>query len=370
MRVLALCSYPVEAAATRFRVQQFVEPLGRRGVDLTLSPFLGSDDFKKLYSSGGLASKAAGIAGRVAKRVADVASARKFDLILVQREAMIFGPAVFEWLYSKIGGVPIVLDLDDATYVRYVSPTYGRLGSFFKFFGKTDNLIRRSALVTCGNRFIAEYVGSRGGKAAVIPTVVDLNEFRPREECVPDDTVPTVGWIGTHSTFPFLETILPVLARLAKRHSFRLKIVGAGLVDARIKGVEVENLEWKLEREVSDFQSFDLGLYPISTSSSANRDWIRGKSGFKAIQYMAVGVPFVMSPVGVCAEIGEAGKTHFSAETSEDWYNSLKMLLSDAALRRVMGSAGRRCAEANFDLENQADLLAATLRKAVGRQAN
>src|SRR5688572_1072994 len=157
MRVLALSSYPIDAAATRFRVKQFVEPLARRGIDVDLKPFLSSGQFSSLYREGWTASKMTGMISSVARRMSELASVSKYDLLFVQREAMPFGPAVFERLFQMIGRLPVVLDLDDATYVRYVSPTYGRLGSALKFFGKTDNLIDRSALVICGNRYIAEY---------------------------------------------------------------------------------------------------------------------------------------------------------------------------------------------------------------------
>jgi hypothetical protein len=92
----------------------------------------------------------------------------------------------------------------------------------------------------------------------------------------------------------------------------------------------------------ADFQNLDIGLYPIVPSPSANEEWLRGKSGFKAVQYMSVGVPFVMSPVGICAEMGESGRTHLNAETAEDWYNSLSQLLEDSELRRRMGVGGPR----------------------------
>ena len=85
----------------------------------------------------------------------------------------------------------------------------------------------------------------------------------------------------------------------------------------RSTGVEVENAEWELEREVADFQELDIGLYPIETGGSLDSQWLLGKSGFKAIQYMAVGVPFVVTPVGVCAEMGIEGKTHFNAVSTE-----------------------------------------------------
>lgn len=363
MRVLGLCSYPVEAASTRFRLAQFVEPLRERGIELTISPFLDSAQFKNLYAAGGVVEKAAGLMGPVLKRLGEIFEMRKYDLVFVQREAMIFGPGLFEWLFQKIGNVPMVLDLDDATYVRYVSPSYGKAGSFFKFFGKTNNLIRRSVAVVCGNRFIAEYVESKGTRAVVIPTVVDTGAYSPIQKT---NEIPVVGWIGTHSTFPFLKLLFPVIERLANAHKFQFKIVGAGLNSIDINGVDVENLEWRLDREIQDFQSLDIGVYPITVSDSANEKWILGKSGFKAIQYMAVGVPFVMSPVGVCAEIGEPGKTHFNAHTADEWYEALKPLIESAELRERMGAASRKFALENYTVDAQVNRLAALFEEVVG----
>ncbi len=154
MNVLGLCSYPVEAAATRYRLAQYVEPLAAKGIHLSVSPFLDGENFERLYRQGNFLRKSAEMLPPILKRVKESFDIRRFDLLFVQREAAIFGPAIFEILYQTIGKMPLVLDLDDATYVRYVSPTYGRLGSFFKFFGKTDNLIRRAETVVCGNRLL------------------------------------------------------------------------------------------------------------------------------------------------------------------------------------------------------------------------
>lgn len=360
MRVLGLSTYPVESAATRFRMAQFVEPLRARGIGLEIRPFLDTQQFKSLYSDGGILKKALRLIGPLAKRIACAAEARRCDLLFVQREAMFFGPAIFEWLYRTVGRVPMILDLDDATYVRYVSPNYGKLGSAFKFFGKTDSLIKQASVVICGNRFIAEYAAAKGAETVVIPTIADTGIFSPVEK---HNKIPILGWIGTHSTFPFLESIFPVLEKLAADHSFKLRIVGAGKREITLQGVEVENLEWNLDREPEDFRTLDIGLYPISVSSSANEEWLKGKSGFKAIQYLAAGVPFVMSPVGVCAEIGTGNKTHFNAVNSEDWYNSLSRLITDADLRKDMGAAGREHALEHYSVQQHAETLANVIKR-------
>jgi glycosyltransferase involved in cell wall biosynthesis len=361
MRILALSNHPRQAAATRFRVEQFIAPLSERGIEVDLRPFLSEELFTAMYRRGNLAGKAAGIARSLAKRTIDIASVRRYDLLFVQREAMFFGPEIFEWIYRKIGQLPLVLDLDDATYVPYESPTYGKLASALKFFGKTDRLIRSAAVVICGNRFIAEYAGRHCAQTVVIPTVADTDIYRPMQR---NNNPPVIGWIGTHSTFASLERIFPVLEKLAERYQFRLKIVGAGRQRIEIAGVQTENLEWRLEREPKDFASLDIGLYPIFPAPHAGKDWIQGKSGFKAIQYMACGVPFVMSPVGIAAEIGTAGETHFNAETPEDWYNSLERLLGDANLRSEMGRRGRQHAMENYTVSRQVEKLEDALRMA------
>src|ERR1051325_350453 len=277
---------------------------------------------------------------------------------------MIFGPPVIEWLIRSVLKRPLVLDLDDATYVRYISPTYGGIGSRLKWFSKTDDLIKWAAIVVCGNGAIAKYASSKGATVRVIPTVVDTNIFRPWGEHQ-EHTPLVLGWIGTHSTFPYLEAIFPVLQRLAANYSFRLKIVGAGKDSVTIPGVEVENLPWSLEREVRDFQSIDIGLYPIDTRLYG--EWALGKSGFKAIQYMAVGIPYVATPIGAAAEIGEAGKTHFFASSDDEWHHALELLLANHPRRIEMGTAGRRHAVEHYGLETQADKLASALREATNQ---
>lgn len=363
MKVLGLCSYPLEAACTRYRLMQFVEPLAENDIDLTVAPFLNKTEFANFYKSGGTTLKAVRLLNSAWKRAVKVFEARHFDALFVQREAMLFGPPLFEWLYRKIGNCPLILDLDDATYLSYISPTYGRIGSALKFFGKTNKLIDWSEIVICGNRHIAEYVEGRGKKAIVVPTVVDTDEFHPIEKENAD--VPVIGWIGTHSTFPLLLEIFSVLQRLAQKYRFTLKIVGAGKSEISLDGVDVENLDWKLEREIEDFQSLDIGLYPLEATESVSKEWLAGKSGFKAIQYMAVGIPFVVTPVGVCAEIGIENETHFSALTKEQWYESLVKLLESAELRKQMGKNGRNYALEHYTVSQQSGKIAEAINGAI-----
>jgi glycosyltransferase involved in cell wall biosynthesis len=290
----------------------------------------------------------------------DLTAARDSDVVLVQREALLFGPPVCEYVLAKLLRKPMVLDLDDATYISYVSPTYGRLTNLLKCFRKTDDLIRWSQVVVCGNHAIASHANELGAATVVIPSVVNTNPFHPAEREQSND-YPVLGWIGSHSTFRYLESIFPALTRLRQTIPFRLLVVGSGRAEIMVPGVEVTCRAWQLEREVADFQEIDVGLYPIIDEA-----WSRGKSGFKAIQYMAVGIPYVVSPVGACAQIGEPGVTHWSATTLDEWHDALAALLRDRPLRARMGAAGREHALAHYTVSRQADKLALALRLAAG----
>jgi glycosyltransferase involved in cell wall biosynthesis len=275
---------------------------------------------------------------------------------------MLFGPPVIEWLAARLLRRPLLLDLDDATYIAAASPVYGRVATLLKWPGKTDRLIRWARTVICGNPNIADYAQARGVETAVIPAVVDTRVFFPRTP--PSSDVPTIGWIGTHTTFPFLRRLLPLFERLGRERRFCVRIIGSGRddirFDGRFDGVEIETRAWDIGREAEDFRSLDIGVYPLDDDA-----WNAGKSGLKAVQYMASGVPFVMSPVGVCAAMGRAGETNFAAVTDDEWLDALRRLLDDEELRRKMGQAGRAFAERWSSIDGAADSLAAIIKAAV-----
>ena len=364
MNVLGLSSYPVEEPSARYRLKQFVSPLAERGITLIVRPFLDSKAFAMLYQRQAWPYTVVALLKSGLLRLKDLLLLSSADVVFVQREAMLFGPPLFEWLAARVFRRPLVLDLDDATYVPYTSPTYGKLGKALKWFSKTDDLIRWADIVTCGNRAIAEYARSKGAKTRIIPTVVNTDIFRPPSRMPHDPLV--LGWIGTRTTFPYLKSVFPALQELARTHPFRLKIVGGGERTTNIPGVEVENLEWTLEGEVEDFQSIDIGLYPIDPTLYPER-WAAGKSGLKGIQYMAIGIPFVATPVGAIQEIGKAGVTHLHALTNVEWQEALKLLLFNPELRRAMGTSGRHHVVEHYSLSEQAEKLAQALREASAR---
>jgi glycosyltransferase involved in cell wall biosynthesis len=359
--VLALATYPVEAAASRYRVVQFIDALSARGIDVTFSPFLDSALFASLYDRRRILQIAPRLLFRLIRRFRDVLRSFRCDVLWVQREAMLVGPPLIEWLITRVLGRPMVLDLDDATYIPLTSPVYGRLATLLKWPSKTDTLLRWSATTVAGSPAVAEYATAGGSRTFLIPTLADLGSFTPAEK---KHAVPVVGWIGSHSTFQYVEKLLPVFERLAREHRFILRIVGSSRRAVSVPGAEVDLKAWRMNEEVEDFRSLDIGVYPLSDD-----EWSAGKAGFKAIQYMAAGIPFVASPVGVCATIGNPGETHLLARTADEWFVRLDSLLRDERRRVAMGHASRSYAEKHFALEPYIDLLADILRTTAARKS-
>jgi glycosyltransferase involved in cell wall biosynthesis len=330
-RLLVLTPNPIAAASTRSRLAQFFPQLRAAGIEPVLRPFLDDVSFGVLYRRGALVRKLRAAGAALAGRAADLVRAVGADAVLIHREAALVGPPVVEWLLARIERCPIVFDLDDAIWVPYASPTYGaRLSRLLKSPDKIHFTLAAARHIIAGNPYIADYARGYNRRVDVIPTVIDTEQFHPAPA---ERKVPVLGWIGTHSSLQYLRAIVPALTRLAARRAFVLRVVG-GTLDA--PGLPVENVPWSLTREVADFQGLDVGLYPLVEDA-----WSVGKSGFKAVQYMACGVPVVASPVGVTRDMIRDGVNGFLASDDATWVARLEALLDDAALRRRLGEAGR-----------------------------
>jgi glycosyltransferase involved in cell wall biosynthesis len=354
--LLVLTPNPTSVAATRFRLEQYFPALKAAGIEPVMRPFLDERAISVLYRRGAPADKLRAAVMALVGRIADLVRSVRAGAVLIHREAALVGPPLVEWLLARVIGRPLIFDLDDAIWVPYASPTYGALLSqLLKAPGKTDFTLAAADRVIAGNAYVADYARRFNAHVDVIPTVVDTDEFHPAPP--PPREVPVLGWIGTHSSLQYLRAIVPAQQRVAARRRFVLRVVG-GTLEA--PGVTVENVPWTLDSEVAHFQSLDVGLYPLVEDA-----WSVGKSGFKAVQYMACAVPVVASPVGVTTEMVRDGETGFLARDEDAWVDRITRLLDDRALRQRLGDAGRAEAVARWSLACHAPRFVRVVRDAI-----
>ena len=362
INVLALSPIPEEGAGCRFRVSQYVPYLRSLGIDVTVSSFYTPEFFRLVYRHGHYVQKSRAFLWLLAERWKVLDQLDNYDAVLLYREAIPIGQPYIERRIAR-HGIPIVYDFDDAIFLPNVSEA-NRAISFLKSTSRPAEIIAFSHHVMVGNEFLAQYARRFNSKVTVVPTAVDTARFVPRPAGTRGDSPLVVGWIGSPTTFHYLEAIAPLLQQVAARHSFVLRVSGAGK-PVRFPGVTVEEVPWSLDREVTLFNTCDIGVYPLEDS-----DWARGKCGFKAIQFMACGVPTVAAAVGVNREIIRDGENGFLATTPQDWVARLDRLLTDRSLRERFARAGRETIEARYSSRVTAPMVARILRTAAEDRRN
>ena len=339
--LLLLSRYDRRGPSSRMRLMQFIPLLEEAGFSVVTDSLFDAEYLDALYAR---KRNPGAILRAYWRRLACLREARNIDLIWLQKEALPWFPATAERLLLP-KGVPLVVDFDDAVFHRYdqhPSPVVrGLLGQ------KIARVMERADLVLAGNDYIGAYATNAGARnVQIVPTVVDTEAYDARPRTPPSETV-TIGWVGTPGTWrgcvaPFLPDILETLRVL----SARILAVGAG--EAVSEDLLLNVKPWSEDSEAIDMRDMDVGIMPLPDTP-----WMRGKCGYKLIQYMASGLPVVASPVGVNTEIVDHGVNGFLANTADEWRSALETLIGDPELRRRMGRAGREKVERKFSLEVQ-----------------
>lgn len=345
MRVLALVPNLYDTSpGQRFRLEQWMPLLRANGVEITLAPFECAELHRRLHRPGGMSRKLWLIGQAFWRRMRTLMHVREYDAVYVFREASLLGPPLFEY-WVKRAGVPMIFDFDDAIFVSYVSPSNGYL-SYLKFPGKTRTICRFSTHVMAGNPYLAEYARQVNDNVTIIPTTIDTEKYN-RQPAPSSTRLPVIGWSGSFSTVQHLDTLRGALQRLAKQTRFKLRVIGTPRYE--LGGVEVEALPWRAATELDDLSAIDIGVMPLPDDQ-----WSKGKCGLKALQYMALGVPTICSPVGVNSEIIQDGKNGLLAASEDEWVKKLALLLGSPELRDRLGAAGRATVEQKYSAIVQA----------------
>lgn len=334
MKTLFLSSNTEIEASVRYRVYQFLDDYHRAGHQSLISHFFDprGGRFRRVVKG-------------FLRRTLDLLRAKSVDRIFIHREALPL--SLNEYVRLLPRDKEIIFDFDDSVFLSW---TDGNADSWWRRKIRrpesTRLLVQRAAVTYAGNEFLADYASRFSSNVQVIPTVVDTERFKPgfRQK----EGLPVVGWVGSPSTSQYLDGILDSLDEVAREVPFELLLVGAGR-EFQLENAPVRNLTWKLENELDYFQAMDVGLYPMSDDL-----WSRGKCGFKAIQYMACGIPFVVSPVGVIQSMVRDGVDGLWARNPQEWKDGLVSLLRQESAAKTMALEGRRRAVEHYSLASLA----------------
>jgi glycosyltransferase involved in cell wall biosynthesis len=319
----------------RYRIEQFFPYLEAAGIEYDYSYLLNENDDKIFYSPGNYLGKLIILIKSTLKRLFEVFfKAGQYDFVFVQREAYMLGTAFFEKKYAQKS--KLIFDFDDSIWMQNVSAANKNL-AFLKNPAKTAEIIKASNLVIAGNSYLAEYAVRFNKNVLLIPTCIDTKEYRRDTDYAekPDGKV-CIGWSGSQTTIDHFRLIEPVLIDLKKKYADKIYFKVMGDASYSHKELGIKGIAWKRETEITELEEFDIGIMPLP-----HDEWTKGKCGLKGLVYMSMEVPSVMEGVGVNPEIIVHGENGLLASDSEEWFNSLSMLIDNYELRKKSGKNGR-----------------------------
>jgi glycosyltransferase involved in cell wall biosynthesis len=251
-------------------------------------------------------------------------------------------------------GKKTLYDLDDAP---------SRINSPITLQNARKMMSNASAVIV-GSQALLDYVRKYQPNSFLLPTSIKLENYVAVEKAAPREPV-CLGWIGNgaHYANDLIEILSDPMKILGSQQRVRFKIVGAcgnkKLYDtfSDILGVETDFIDqicWSDPAAVqSHLAAFDIGLYPV-----LDNEFNRQKCGFKALEYMAMQIPVIASPVGANSYVITEKIDGYHANNDNEWTGAVIDLISNPEHRKKMGKSGRQTIERLYNISTNAKKLA------------
>jgi UDP-galactopyranose mutase len=220
-------------------------------------------------------------------------------------------------------------------------------------------IVRRADLVFASSRSLAERL-DRLHEVVLVPNGVDTGAFAVSRGEPPawKTAGPVVGFYGTLGEWVDFD-LLADLARRRPQWSFVFAGPQASCGFDRLRGLA--NVRYlgvvRYEELARQAAWFDVGVVPFRLSALT-----RYVHPIKALEYLALGLPVVSTPL---ADLAEHSASIRFAKTNSEWLAAIEGQLS-AEARSEAAVARRRQAVAADDWNSRTSLIAARLRERMG----
>lgn len=241
----------------------------------------------------------------------------------------------------------MIFDFDDPVYVHTPFKT--------KIFAKMADVV---IVCTHGQK---EWALTYNPNVHIFHIVVDFPAYQKFTKQYEEKNAPLrIGWVGTGPEhLANLQILASAFKKLLSQEAppFTFVLIGAlknkkvyGLFE-NIPGLKTEfidELDWKNPESVPrEIQKFDIGVLPHRSDGV----WNQNKTSLKILEYMACGIPSVVSAFGEMPYLIEDGVNGFLASTEEEWAEKLTKLLSDKNLRMKLGTAGQETVKEGYSYD-------------------
>lgn len=326
--------------SSRFRIRQYIPSLNLRDIEVrefcplidiySKIPFF-VKNLKVTHHSLPLFAIWQGV--KLSTRISHIIGTWANDITWISR-FLVPGHLSLEPLLKK----PLVFDIDDSIWL--LSP-----------FGEhaAASIAKRSEVIIAGNDYIASWFEPYSRNVHIIPTAVDTERYciGPRGDIDKKDRF-VIGWIGTCSNLCYLGIIKQCLRDFLLNHSdseFLIICDKPPDLDIFPRG-QATYIKWSEDIEVDSINRMDVGIMPLSDD-----DWTKGKCSYKMLQYMACGIPVIVSPVGMNKDILARETLGLAATSSSEWYEAFSFYYQNTSLALAHGKSGRHVVERDYSLK-------------------
>ena len=341
-RVLLLTTYDYNSASSRIRHISLIPDLRDLGFDVSHHSFFDFHSLENRYANKTL--DFISVFKSYLKRARIIVRARRYDLIWVEKEIFPYFPVWLESLICRSAKTPIIVDMDDDWFAKYEEQIPRSCQSLF---GKYHPVTAGNVSYSTSNESIFAKIRSFKiqNSSFLLPPYIDLNLYP--KVCVEHERKQLqeikLGWIGSPlSSLHQLNPNMDLIKALAS--SFEVHLIGGHKSFEAIPNVFVH--DWALHSEIEQMLKMDIAIMPLP-----NDYFTRGKSGYKAIQFMALGIPVVASNLANSSKVLGNGRG-FVVETIEDWIRVVKQLASNHNLRNQMGLTGSNWVKEEYSRAN------------------
>ena len=345
--MLVLCPFPEGVAAgQRLKYEQYFDNWRDKGWEIDISPFMDDEMWRVVYQRGKTFAKIIGTIRGHIRRLKDLLRVSDYDIVYI---FMYVTPLLSNLMERSVNLLAkrVIYDIEDNIHIQQHSllqTNPNPLIKFLKWPGKIRYLIRSADHVITSSPFLnidCKRI-TTSGFCTYVSSSVDTQRYQPRFNYSNDKTV-VIGWTGTYSSKEYLDQLKNVFIKLSKKVKFKLYIISNFKYD--FPEIDLKTIEWNLDTEIKDLQSFDIGVYPLPLD-----DWVHGKSGLKAIQYMALGIPCVATNVGTTPMLITDRVNGRLVKTEEQWVDALEELILNPNLRQTIGKQARLDTVENYSL--------------------
>ena len=232
-------------------------------------------------------------------------------------------------------------------------------------------MTRWADAVVVGNEHLYKWAILRNPIVFIVPTAIPFEVYRKYTRPISPANKPLViGWTGhAINHVKNLRLLLPVFKKLIlKRTPFKFVLIG-GMgyqpvhdLFAELHGLDItiiDSIEWNDPKNVAALiQTFDIGVMPLVKDPKTE-----GKCALKAIEYMACGVPPIVSPVGANKSLVEHGIDGWLAETTDDWVSAITHVANNPSLVIEIGAKAQQKVHRHYSYDAITPLIKEVIEK-------